>query len=161
MVTRHKLLNYLHILRTSELNGVALSAVDGIEDLCDFLDIKIMLPTAEIDEAVEANEHSQRNSAAQHKSNTLEARNTKRNHRDDDDEDNYYVSGHSYAKMTSYSQWPVAYERPAFRCLQQLHPSLVDKMEIELANIEMETTAVHFASKSGPYLPPIDPLMVH
>lgn len=69
-IARSKLVNYLTTVRqhmgkqsSEELNR----ALDGIEELCSFLDVKFVFPlharSAPIDEALEANERKQLNSA--------------------------------------------------------------------------------------------------
>lgn len=72
-IARSKLVNYLTTVRqhmgkqnSEELNRT----LDGIEELCSFLDVKFVFPlharSAPIDEALEANERKQLNSAKSH-----------------------------------------------------------------------------------------------
>lgn len=72
-IARSKLVNYLTTVRqhmgkqnSEELNRT----LDGIEELCSFLDVKFVFPlharSAPIDEALEANERKQLNNAKSH-----------------------------------------------------------------------------------------------
>lgn len=157
ILTRRKLLKHLRVLRASSgSNSALLSALDDIEELCDFLDIKIMFPVSQIDKAVEANERLQ-NAAPTPDLNTHKSKSG--NSKNNENPADYNNGKYNDVKLPSTSKVVSDYDCPWINCLDQLNPSLARQKEIELHNID-QNIPINVQYTSQPYLPPIDPLIV-
>uniref|UniRef100_A0A1A9WMJ3 Rab-GAP TBC domain-containing protein n=1 Tax=Glossina brevipalpis TaxID=37001 RepID=A0A1A9WMJ3_9MUSC len=161
-VARNKLQNYLHTIRrhiTIPNSIEVMNALDGIEELCQYLDVKFMFPlhscsAAPIDQALEANEQQQ-----QQQQQREEKRKTNKPLLllQDDDCGVVKLSSEKVNQITGASAQTI-YEKPDNGFMLHSSRILGNLKEIELLTIARSEHMRDSVNETNNGLPTMDPL---